>query len=270
MIMNISVVTTFNLSGHKLYGKKMIQSFLDHWPRSVKLHVFAEGFVIPSEKHLEVLDLHEACPELVAFKQRWSSVPWACGDISDHPVLRHRRDQKKNFKWDAVRFSNKVYAMHKCSEITDSDYLLWMDGDMVCHSDITEAELEALLPSSADICFLGRGQNYTECGLYGLNLKSPATREFLDEFRKQYDQAETGIFTLPEWHDSFVFDHVRGKIKLREYNWSRDVGLYTGHPLINSAWGAYLDHLKGDRKHQGRSSDLDLRTARSESYWKSR
>ena len=41
-----------------------------------------------------------------------------------------------------------------------------------------------------------------------------------------------------------------------------------GHPLINSEWGAYLDHLKGGRKAQGRSKDRDLLVPRTEAYWK--
>jgi hypothetical protein len=31
-----------------------------------------------------------------------------------------------------------------------------------------------------------------------------------------YDQAETGIFCLEEWHDSFVFDVVRNKMPFLE------------------------------------------------------
>ena len=41
-----------------------------------------------------------------------------------------------------------------------------------------------------------------------------------------------------------------------------------GHPLINSQWGAYLDHLKGDRKTTGKSLQRDLKVQRTESYWR--
>jgi hypothetical protein len=41
-----------------------------------------------------------------------------------------------------------------------------------------------------------------------------------------------------------------------------------GHPLINSEWGAYLDHLKGDRKTTGRSKLSDLKVKRTEAYWR--
>lgn len=266
--MNFSVVTTFHYKGYELYGRRMIESFLAHWPASVQLYVFVEDFLLPFwAKNLHVLNLHDTCPDLVRFKSVWKTVPYANGDISAHPVHQHRKDQDKKFKWDAVRFSNKVYAVHRCAEISDSDVLIWMDGDMVCHSPISLEQLENLIPVSADICFLGRGQNYTECGLYSLNLKSSVTRKFLNEFKRYYDSAETGIFTLTEWHDSFVFDHVRRLYKLQEHDWSSNIKTYTGHPLINSAWGAYLDHLKGDRKLTGKSLKKDLKIVRSETYW---
>jgi hypothetical protein len=101
-----------------------------------------------------------------------------------------------------------------------------------------------------------------------MNLKSPATQSFLKEFQRVYDEAETGIFTMAEWHDSFVFDEVRKKFPyMKQLNWSHGIIRGEGHPLINSDWGAYLDHLKGDRKTAGRSKLTDLKVRRTESYW---
>jgi hypothetical protein len=100
-----------------------------------------------------------------------------------------------------------------------------------------------------------------------MNLRSPKTLQFLKEFQRVYDDAEQGIFTLAEWHDSFVFDSVRATMQLQELDWSSHIITGEGHPLINSEWGAYLDHLKGNRKDQGRSKDTDLKVKRSETYW---
>jgi hypothetical protein len=110
-----------------------------------------------------------------------------------------------------------------------------------------------------------------------MNLRSDRTQDFLQEFQRMYDQAESGIFELAEWHDSFVFDAVRERMPLRSLDWSGDLGDLRssanvsrgeGHPLINSEWGRWLDHLKGDRKQQGRSRAKDLRVARNEAYWR--
>jgi hypothetical protein len=66
-----------------------------------------------------------------------------------------------------------------------------------------------------------------------------------------------------------VFDVVRNKFRgrLKELNWSAGIISGEGHPLINSEWGAYLDHLKGDRKDLGRSKVKDLKIKRTETYW---
>ena len=102
-----------------------------------------------------------------------------------------------------------------------------------------------------------------------MNLKSPLVQSFLREFQRMYDDAEQGIFTLDEWHDSFVFDAAKNKFKmLNNLDWSGHLITGEGHPLINSEWGAYLDHLKGNRKAEGRSKLSDLKVKRTEAYWR--
>jgi hypothetical protein len=100
-----------------------------------------------------------------------------------------------------------------------------------------------------------------------MDLRSSAMRDFLQKFQEYYDHAENGIFTLAEWHDSFVFDKIRELVPVDSLDWSKDLITGEGHPLINSAWGAYLDHLKGSRKQLGRSPGRDLIKSRLESYW---
>jgi hypothetical protein len=82
-----------------------------------------------------------------------------------------------------------------------------------------------------------------------------------------YDHAEDGIFKQDEWHDSFIFDVVRKQLVLNELDWSGHLITGEGHPLINSEWGAYLDHLKGSRKKYGKSLAADLKVKRKEGYW---
>jgi len=268
--MQISVVTTFHQAGLKKYGQRMINTFCANWPKEIKLHVYPENCnpAVPDHNQIILKDL-ESVRELTAFKQRWKDVAKANGDVTDDPIRSKRKDSGKGFKWDAVRFAHKVYAIFDCVRETDSDVLFWMDADTVCHSSITLPVIEKFCPLTQDIGFLGREGKYTECGLYSMNLRSTAVQNFLREFQRMYDDAENGIFTLAEWHDSFVFDAVRTKFRnqLRENNWSAGIVKGEGHPLINSEWGAYLDHLKGDRKELGRSKDRDLKIKRTEGYW---
>lgn len=277
--MKISVVTTFHQPGYDQYAKNMIQTFLKTWPKEVNLYAYAENCQVTEQgDNLIVKDLHSSSQDLVNFKEKWKTVPKANGDLSQDPVRGKRKDAAKSFKWNAIRFANKVYAILACASETDSDILMWMDADTICHSPIVMKDLNRMIPLDKDLCFLGRKGKYSECGLYSLNLRSETTKNFLSEFKKMYENAESGIFSLEEWHDSFVFDVVRLKIpSLKQLDWAEHLNDLRptkgnskgeGHPLINSEWGAWLDHLKGDRKAIGKSKRADLKIDRQEPYWK--
>ena len=92
-----------------------------------------------------------------------------------------------------------------------------------------------------------------------------------------YEDAENGIFTLEEWHDSYVFGELLNKtfvdFKHATHDYSANIYNKTaktgggGHPLINSELGKWMDHMKGDRKFEGHSKKKDLMTSRTEAYW---
>jgi hypothetical protein len=266
----IAVVTTFHEAGLKSYAQRMINTFCKNWPQEVKLHLYPERCnpQVPDHNRIVLTNLDDVA-ELTAFKKQWYNVPKANGWCKDSTQKFNDKTQKIGFKWDAVRFAHKVYAIFDCARTTDADILIWMDADTVCHSPITMTQLENLCPLTIDLGYLGREGKYSECGLYSMNLRSESVQAFLREFQRMYDDADSGIFTLAEWHDSFVFDVVRNKFRgrLKELNWSAGIISGEGHPLINSEWGAYLDHLKGDRKDLGRSKVKDLKIKRTETYW---
>jgi len=275
----IAVVTTFHEEGLKKYAQRMIDTFCENWPREVILYVYPENCnPMIKDHHRTILTDLNSVHELNIFKQKWGDIPKANGDVSADPIRSKRKDSGKGFKWNAIRFSHKVYSIFDCAKKIDADILIWMDADTICHSPISYQEISNLIPESADLCFLGRKGKYSECGLYSLNLKSDMTKNFLREFQRFYDQAEIGIFTLEEWHDSFVFDVIRKRFPyLKQHDWAAHLddlrpgkfnSVGEGHPLINSKWGAYLDHLKGSRKNLGRSKKEDLKVKRTEAYWR--
>jgi hypothetical protein len=276
--LKIAVVTTFHDEGLRKYAQRMIDTFCENWPREITLHIYPEKCnpAIQDHNRVTLTDL-DGVSELTTFKEKWKDVPKANGDVSADPVRSLRKDSGKGFKWHAVRFAHKVYAIFDCARTTDADILIWMDADTICHSSITMQDLYRMIPADSELCYLGRKGKYSECGLYSMNLRSANVQAFLKEFQRVYDQAEQGIFQLAEWHDSFVFDAVRVKFpQMRQLDWAAH--LYDiratlgssqgeGHPLINSEWGSYLDHLKGDRKTSGRSKLTDLKVKRTEAYW---
>jgi len=276
--LKIAVVTTFHDEGLKKYAQRMINTFCDNWPAEVVLHLYPENCnpAIRDHNHVTLKRLEEV-EELMAFKNTWQGVAKANGDVSADPIRSLRKDAGKGFKWHAVRFAHKVYAIFDCAKNTDADILIWMDADTICHSPITIQDLYRMIPANSELCYLGRKGKYSECGLYSMNLRSPNVQAFLKEFQRVYDQAEQGIFQLAEWHDSFVFDAVRVKFpQMKQLDWAAHLhdirpklgsSQGEGHPLINSEWGAWLDHLKGGRKKLGRSKPEDLKVPRTEAYW---
>lgn len=260
-------VTTFNKEGYESYGRRMIDSYAANWPADVELLVYAENCDVQNNyQNVIVKDLNQSSPELVAFKNKWGNVPKANGDVSKERQAV-RKDSWKGFKWDAVRFSHKVYSIFAAAQQTDADVLIWMDADMYCHSPMTVQELDKIVNITKDLCYIGRERKWPECGLYSINLRSTGGQTFLQEFQNMYDDADNGIFLLDEWHDSFVFDAVLKKLDLKTLDWAQGLIKGEGHPLINSFWGRYLDHLKGGRKQQGKSRKTDLIKPRKEDYW---
>ena len=63
-----------------------------------------------------------------------------------------------------------------------------------------------------------------------------------------YDTDE--LFNLAEWHDSFLWDHVRrefqdqGLIQMHNLNPADPSQGKAGHPFINSVLGTVMDHMK--------------------------
>jgi len=270
---SIDVVTTFHAAGYAKYASRMIDTFLQTWPPTVQLHVYAEECAVTQRApNLHVHDLHGEIPALVNFKQRWGSDPRARGLVATGPVDRKGKAPGLGFRWDAIRFSHKVYAVCHHALTTQADRQYWMDADMVCHSAITQDFVEQQIPADTGIAFLGRERKFTECGLYALNLRDTVTQEFVREFQMAYDTG--ALFDMTEWNDCWVFDRVREHTQLRhpnwrQWNWSQGLIKGEGHPLINTAWGNYLDHLKGARKDLGRSKSKDLITKTEHQYWRS-
>jgi len=240
-----AAVSTFNGEGLESYGRRMMQTFAKHWPASVELTVYSEGW--SEEGPAKLVDLVSVSPWLAAFKQR------------------HAGRAFKDYRWDAVRFSHKVAAVCHAALSTDADVLIWLDGDVVTHSPISEADLEGLAPVDRDwIAWLDRDKVYPECGFYMMNCRHLMHREVIAWLQAYY--AEDLLFRLPEFHDSYVLEHIVKNSEVGRKSLSGE-GRKTGHPLVNGPLGKWLDHAKGNRKKSGRTGRGELRVKRSEPYW---
>lgn len=241
-----SVVTTFNHKGYELYGKRFLETW-QRWPRSSTLYVYAEKVEVPPQERVEVRDLLNV-PGLVEFK------------------ARHRHRQFSDYRWDAVRFAHKVFAVIHAAR-TLKGKMFWSDADVVAHAAIPEDFLESCLPAKSFTSCLNREGMYSECGFVGYNLDHELMPSFIDDFEKMY--TEDRLFALSEYHDSYIYDVLRKQYEKKGAYTHSLSGKWasTTHPFINCDLGKYLDHLKGPRKMLGKSKPTDLRRKRLEPYW---
>jgi len=277
----ITVVTTFHPAGLSKYGQRFLDSFAARVDKRIKLLVYAENCKPnnPDPSRITILDAKEVLPKLNQFKATWRHIPKANGDVSNEPQRHTRRDWDKAFKWDAVRFANKTYAVYDAVQ-RSKDWCVWMDADTFVHSTWTYEDFADLLPENAYITYVGRGkgsQTWPECGFYGLNLNHPVCHEFLKEFERMYEDAENGMFLLDEWHDSYIFGEVLKMFnQFPSHDYSADMYLKEaksgggGHPLINGPLGKWIDHMKGGRKDKGKSDKKDIMVNRTEEYWRNK
>jgi hypothetical protein len=277
---SISVVTTFHPEGMQKYGQRFLDSFANMVDKNINMLAYAEN-CDPRNKDPEQIKIINAkeVTKLNAFKERWGKVPKANGTPPDDIKARRPRDWHKAFKWDAVRFANKVYAVFHAAETCGTDWLVWMDADTFVHSNWSYKQFAKLLPNDKWLTYVGRGkgsQTWPECGFYGMNLKHPMCIQFLKEFERFYEDADNGIFELEEWHDSFVFGHILNQLTPIDSNvldYSADMYIKSaktgggGHPLINTELGTWIDHMKGARKDKGKSLSKDIIVNRKEAYW---
>jgi len=278
---DITVVTTFHKAGLDLYGQRFLDSFAERVDKRIKLLVYAEDCspsVDPMCENIKVLNAKEALPKLNAFKEKYKDNPKANGIPPEDIRIKRPRDHHKKFKWDAIRFANKTYAVFDAYEKCN-DWIVWMDADTYVHSNWSYDEFKSLLPDDKWITYVGRGkgsQTWPECGFYGMNKNSTVCQEFMREFERMYEDAEFGMFKLEEWHDSFVFGHILNiykQVQTHYLDYSANMYLREaktgggGHPLINGPLGAWIDHLKGARKDTGKSLRKDIMVKRTEEYW---
>lgn len=265
--MKYTVITTFNQAGLDTYGQRMIDSFEKFWPAEVHLMICTENCTPKiTRSNVSSVDLVEQSPMLRDFLHRHASNDLAHGRAGPPGIF----DPKKQFRWDAVRFSYKVFSVALCAGMIDSGWMIWLDADSHTHSVVTLSWLDAVCPGNAMISYLGRGERYhSECGWVGYNLDHAMTKNFISDFVGMYETDK--IFDHPEWHDSYIWDIVRRKYHQQNlfHNLNHDQNTkLAGHPFINSVLGTCMDHAKGSRKSQGRSMSKDIKQHLDHPYWK--
>jgi hypothetical protein len=265
--MKYTVITTFHQPGLEQYAQRMIDTFETNWPSEVDLIVCAEDCnPVVTRPNTQVINLLEASPDLRNFVNRHRNNPLAHGKDGPPDVFNPR----KSFRWDAVRFSYKVFSVALCADRISGGWMIWLDADSHTHSPLPINFMSKVCPDEYMMSYIGRGEKYhSECGWVGYNLDYPETRQFVRDFVDMYKT--DAIFNEREWHDSYIWDVLRKRYQVAHpfFNLNpswEDKGL-AGHPFINSELGRYMDHVKGERKNQGCSKPKEVVLHKDHPYW---
>ena len=236
------IVTSFGPDGWSKYGKRFVESWTQFAPKSLSLTVFYHDCSLPDEAALydnvTFKDLSQLCPAVNQWKIK--------------NAFANGMNQQKgyNFRQDAVKFCNKVFALaqrgKELSEEKRLPYLVWLDADCYAKAPIPANMFDEILRDEPDIAYLGRLGTYAETSFLAFNLYTDSGRNLLNNLRDSYINGE--IFFYTEWHDGFVFQRLLNMERLRgiaELNLSPAVQGHGSDAFNVSPVGKFFTHLKG-------------------------
>ncbi|MEQ8664784.1 MAG: hypothetical protein RIC16_03585 [Rhodospirillales bacterium] len=262
--MKRTVITTLPKSGYDQYGKRMLETFLEHWPDDVDIVIVSEDVIdLPKSNRVKFEDYGQIAPEGDHFKRKFGNFSEARGTF--YKVTGDGDSKAVSIEYsamhDAIKWSHKVFAVNGVSRKYDCDRLIWMDADIVTFRPIDAELLDYVDPGEGHMSYLGREHEYghSECSFLVFNKRNPIHTVFMNNLISEYMNGE--LFLLHEWHDCFMWDILRehySKTNGVTYKNISGEGTTTEHPFVNSFLGQYMDHLKGpDRKIAGHSFEED-------------
>lgn len=237
---NLYVVSSFGPGGWDQYAKKFAETFVEFWPEGVNLLLYYHDCERPAFENPRVtFKFLGEDKDRAAFLANITNVPEAAGNVNG----------QYNFRFDAVKFCNKVFAIVNAAEVASdagADHLLWLDADTFTEEKVVVEEL--LTKNPCDIAYLGRTAiNYAETSFIIFNLKSEKTSQFIRDFVALYVTGE--LLNYKEWHDGFLFSRLLELHKLhglKTINLSihcHDLDAFHKAPI-----GKFMTHLKGNKK----------------------
>lgn len=232
----MKVITTVHKEGFDVYGQRFLDG-LKLWPAH-DFTMYAEGFDAPCN-----FKRNESLPRLEALKNQY------------------RKYKPLNWRWDVLRFANKVYAAYDAF-YNHKGLGVYVDCDCVTYQQIPEGYIESMLPDGFYVGLFKRTGMHSETGFWVIDCDHPNHKHFLDQWLDVY---ESGLFKeLPEWHDCETMDLTIRRFE--KSNLIQSISLSQGfekdmHPMAKADLGRYIDHTKGNRKAAGFSPENEFRNA---------
>lgn len=192
--------------------------------------------------------------------ERYSVIPFGSDSLQHMASIRAKEDEldhrRGNYRWQAARFSWKVFAMEEAyTAFPDEDPATWLDADSLLKPGFDEW-LSEVFSSEHAVSFLGRAhkQLHAETGL--INFKGSLGRELFERVLAIYKSLE--LFEFNEWTDSYIYTSVL-QFNKHCFDICKHRGVRSSNPLYELDRGRHLLHLKGMRKNSSTKLLDDLR-----------
>lgn len=203
MSVSAAVVTTFPDWAWEIYAHDFLQSYVENFPSHIPLLVQLDG---PNLKN----DVERI------IRNQDAVAPFRLKEHQEFIDRNKDKDDKENYRKQAVRFCHKVFALkHALNAAKDAKknnedhprYLIWIDADVVFTRKVEIADIIKVLPKQGDaVSYLGRKDwDHSECGFVAFDLENGGM-EVIDSIVKCYET--DAVFAMDQWHDSWIFDRM--------------------------------------------------------------
>jgi len=235
-----NIITSFNQKYWEEIAKENVSLLDKNLPLIAEIKLYHELPAVDDifSERVSWYDLYTYCPELPKFALKWK----------DNPKANGAGNKKNSFRWNAIKFVHKTFAIWHAAKMQESGWLIWLDCDATLFKTADESFLKLICPDKFSISFMGRPGKYSECGFIGFNLNRSETRDFLDEWEELYLSGK--FIELPETHDSWTFDYIRKQKNSRLFFNVNSKAITNKNPFSQSLLGSHFAHAKGSQKEK--------------------
>jgi hypothetical protein len=255
-----------NAELYHYYGKRFLEEFGKYSSDNLKLFIIFEGDYPDEIMHISenIYIFPLSNPKHSSFLKKFRHLHEANGlRIRDIKVEgKIKKHLSYDYRWNAIRFSFKPFSIHQVLDVLpeNTDFLIWTDSDLRCKKNFSSEDLIEFMPTNNEVMsYLGRKDSYSECGFLGFNLNNKFTSMYIERMINIYETGE--IFSIDQWHDSFIWDWARKEFEEKNELNFKDIsgsGYDKEHVFMNTKLSNFFDHLKGpQRKQDGISKEED-------------
>lgn len=231
--MTISVITSFNEKYYTQIGQYSVASFLSKWPADINIVCYVEECELVGTNRIIQIPFSELGQSYIDF-------------------------QNADYKNRVKVFAKKAYSIIHAMENLDSDFIIWIDSDVLTHSTVTESILSDLCNATNLTTFMGvkHPKDKTnpesemlfscESSFFVLNKRHPKFNAFAKRYREYYDNRL--VENLRRFYDGDVLGAVI--MDLADTANMRDLSPSHKHktPMPRTILNDYVMHFKAGLK----------------------